>query len=296
MKKIILTGATGYIGRHILAFLVGRYEIYAVVRSIEQQHWIVDYPRVHFVQGDIVDKKFIETIFLQVQPNIVLHTAAMSKPDECEQYPVQAFEVNVEATAYIASCCKQHQAHLVFLSTDMLFNKAQPIIETDCPNPINHYGKTKMWAEEAILATACKATILRLLLVYGKVLPYQRNTFVQWIQTSVQEKKHIHVYTHQQKNILYINDFLRALESVLFKELEGIFHIAGGEVFTMYEIAMLVADYLQLDKQYILPAKETLTETIVHRPQTAILNIDKAKYYLDYQPTKLSLAIAQIFS
>lgn len=169
--KILLTGATGFIGRHLLENWRGsQNKIFATATNTSPIIKCVN-PQIHLTDLDIVDEMNMALLFEKFQPNVVVHSAAMSKPNDCETDKESAFETNFLATKNIAECCAKHNSHLIFFSTDMVFNYSFATVETDEYAPVNYYGVTKVMAEKEIIFSGCDYTILRVILVYGKQFP-----------------------------------------------------------------------------------------------------------------------------
>ena len=294
-KKILLTGATGFIGRYLLESWTGLgYRIFATATNTSP---IIDYinPNVKLIDLDIVDEMNMELLFQKFQPDVVVHTAGMSKPNDCETDKDSAFETNVLATKNIAECCKKHNSHLIFLSTDMVFNKDYSTKEDDAVNPVNYYGQTKAFAEEQIIQSGCVFAILRIIFVYGKVLPAQRSTFLHWVKTSLENNQQIYTYTDQQRNILYADDLCKTINDVIEEKYTGIYHLAGNEVFTPYSLAVGVAEYLQLDTSLIIPVTNEERPEAAKRANQSIMNTEKAQRELNFISTPLDKALAYIF-
>jgi dTDP-4-dehydrorhamnose reductase len=151
--KILIFGGSGQVGwelRHKLACL--------------GQISAVEYPKVDFSQPDSIR----ETIRAS-EPAVILNAAAYTTVDKAESEPEFAMAINGTAPGVIAEEAKRLGCILVHYSTDYVFDgtKPCPYLETDTPNPLSVYGKTKLAGDEAIQAVGCEALILRTSWVYG---------------------------------------------------------------------------------------------------------------------------------
>jgi dTDP-4-dehydrorhamnose reductase len=151
--KILIFGSSGQVGwelRHRLACL-------GQIASVE-------YPKVDFAQADSIR----ETIRAS-EPAVILNAAAYTAVDKAESEPELAMAINGRAPGVIAEEAKRLSSILVHYSTDYVFDgaKPSPYLETDTPNPLSVYGKTKLAGDEAIRAVGCEALILRTSWVYG---------------------------------------------------------------------------------------------------------------------------------
>jgi len=151
--KILIFGSSGQVGselRHKLACL--------------GQIAAVEYPRVDFSQPDSIR----ESVRVS-EPAVIVNAAAYTAVDKAESEPELAMAVNGIAPGVIAEEAKRLGSIMVHFSTDYVFDgtKPGPYLETDSPNPLSVYGKTKLAGDQAIAAVGCESLILRTSWVYG---------------------------------------------------------------------------------------------------------------------------------
>ncbi len=144
--RIFLTGGSGLLGRDVAAAC-------ARDRVIAPTHEALD----------VVDKRSVERSITEARPDAVIHCAALTNVDECERDPERAHQVNVLGTENVARACARVGARLVAVSTDYVFGRerGRPLVETDEPDPISSYGRTKRAAEIAALAVCPDAIVAR---------------------------------------------------------------------------------------------------------------------------------------
>lgn len=293
--KILLTGATGFIGRHLLESIkLFNYRVFAIATNTEKIRALLP-SNIELIDLDIADEMGVAILMETYRPDVVIHTAALSKPNDCENNQEAAFEINVMATKNLVECCCKHQARLIFLSTDMVFDYDFPCHEVVPKNPVNYYGKTKSLAEDIILDSGCNAVILRVMLVYGKVLPEMRQTFLHWVKEQLVVGNQIYVYTDQKRNILYVEDLCRTVISLLEHKTQGIYHLAANEVYTPYSLAVEVADYLHLNKENIHPITSATHPEIANRAAISLLDTTKAQRELNFTAKKLKEVLPAVF-
>ncbi len=292
--KIFITGGTGYIGRHLIELLKDTaHEITIVARTIDTSL----FPKnINCKTIDITDETTIKTAILLAVPDVVIHSAAMSKPNECEIQRELCNLINVQATQHIISACKAISARLVLMSTDFVFGHNGPYTETDRHCPVNYYGESKVLAEKLVVDSGLQYAIVRTVMVYGKKLPGQHNTFLHWVKDNLQQQKSIKIFTDQYRSVTYVNDLCKGIESIIHNGFQGIVHLCGETVFTPFELAQEVADYFDFDKNLILPVTKNTFPEAAERPENSVLQINKARLKLDYIVTPLHTALPQIFS
>lgn len=152
-EKVLITGATGLLGTDLVSGLKGQFRALGVNSS----------------NFDIRDYDAVLDFFKRMQPEVVLHSAAMVEVDGCETDPETANAVNVTGTENVAKACKEIGSRLVYYSTDYVFDgtKGSPYSEEDQTNPINVYGKTKLMGERKALDILDNACVMRISWLYG---------------------------------------------------------------------------------------------------------------------------------
>src|SRR5690606_1859386 len=135
-------------------------------------------------QVDLSDSQATRDLIFSLSPTHIIHTAALARMDQCEQYPHLALQHNVEATRNIADAAADLPvpAHLVHISTDLVFDgKQAPYSEESRPSPLQIYGQSKADAESALRTSAAfpRTAILRSALIYGNEIG-KRKCFLQW--------------------------------------------------------------------------------------------------------------------
>lgn len=269
------------------------YKITVVARTIDAS---ILPQNTKSIAVDITDEVAIKAAILLAQPDVVIHSAALSKPNECEIRKPHCNTVNVLATHYIIDACKATHAQLIFMSTDFVFGHNGPYNETDTYCPVNYYGKSKVLAEKLVSDSGLHYAIVRTVMVYGKKLERQNNTFLHWVKDNLQQQKPIKVFTDQYRSVAYVNDLCQGIHHIIRKNFRGIVHLCGDTVYTPFQLAQEVAGYFGFDENLIVPVtKETFSEA-AERPENSVLLIEKAKQELDYLVTPLYKALPQIFS
>ncbi len=281
MEKILVTGASGLLGSKIIDKAEEKYFVFPThVRSQL-------FPRS--LKMNITDKSEVERIFSKVKPDIVVHTAAETNVDKCENQKEHALRVNVEGTKVLAEACKQVDARIVYVSTDYVFDgKKGSYSEEDRPNPINYYGLTKLMGEKCVKEFCEDFLILRTSVLYG-VHPEKPN-FAMWVLRTLSEQKKLSVVEDHYNSPTLADNLAEVILEVVNKKLEGLYHTAGSERVSRYRFALQIAEIFDFDANLIKPIKMSeLKSWTAKRPKDSSLCIDKVKKQID---TKL-LGITQ---
>lgn len=198
---------------------------------------------------DITNHKALNETFLNTQPEAVVHAAALSNVDLCEKDKELAWKTNVEATATIAELCTKHNAFLIYISTDYVFNgKKGNYKETDKPNPINHYGLTKLKAEQIVRESKTEHCIARTSVIYGATPATGKTNFALWLLDKLNKKEEAKVVTDQWNSPTLNTNLAEMILEILKKKTTGTFHLAGATRLSRLEFAQHTAETFKLPR------------------------------------------------
>lgn len=293
MGRILIIGANGFTGRRLLSSLSANeaWEVYGCSLRADIQ----PSPGYGFYQLDITDHPSVESLFERLSPDVVINTSALSAPDYCEQHPAEAYATNVSAVEQLAACCRKAGSRLLHFSTDFVFDgKARTLYhETDQPDPVNYYGKTKHWSEQAVERICLDYAIIRVVVVYGKALPGQHGNIVQLVKSRLENHQEIRVVSDQWRTPTWVNDVVRGVELLLPSSHCGVYHISGGECLSVADMAYRVASFFHLDASLIHPVTTEEMREATPRPSFSGLCIEKARRELGYQPSSFERGLEE---
>lgn len=174
MKKILISGSSGFVGSRVLHQWQGRAELFT-------------FPRGSLAAADeSAIRRFVET----VQPDVILHLAALSDTGYCQQHPEESRRANVELPVWMAKAAQDTGAKLISFSSDQVYagvTQPGPLPETLPLSPANTYGRHKLEAEERVLALCPEAVLLRAPWMYdlpGDGLPLRGNLPLNLLQAA----------------------------------------------------------------------------------------------------------------
>ena len=244
---------------------------------------------------DITQPEQVQEVIALTKPDVVIHTAAMTNVDQCEFEKEACWAQNVKAVEYLAEVCQKQDIFLVHLSTDFIFDGAAgPYDETAEANPLSFYGWSKYAAEKAVIHAAAplRWAIARTVLVYGIAYDMSRSNIILWVKKSLEERKNIKVVTDQWRTPTLAEDLAMGCYLIASQEAEGIFNISGKDLLTPYEMAVMTADFFELDKELITEADSTTFTQPARRPARTGFILDKPRQVLGYQPRSFREGIA----
>ncbi|WP_018476951.1 SDR family oxidoreductase [Pontibacter roseus] len=285
MKRILITGSNGLLGQKLASLLLPRTDVQLLATSRGDNKLADIFPTLSFASLDVTNRKEVDRVVREFQPTHLIHTAAMTNVDQCETDREGALRLNRDAVAHVVEACEKHNVHLIHLSTDFIFDgQAGPYDEEAAANPISFYGETKLMAEKLVQQAKCKWAILRTVLVYGVVHDYGRTNIVLWVRDSLQAGKVIKVVDDQFRTPTLAEDLAMGCWLAVKKDAEGVFNISGKEMYTPYQMAMIVADYFELNKSLIDKADASTFSQPAQRPPRTGFIITKAENELGYAP------------
>lgn len=297
MSTILITGANGFIGQYLVRQLLdrGSYKVIGTGTGVSHLPFAVS-EKYQYHPMDITDRKQVEMVLLSLQPDVIIHAAALGQPDYCEQHEQACFSINVQGTKNIAETGKKVNSFLVFLSTDFVFDGDNgPYREEDPINPVNRYGESKAAGERIINESGIDHAIVRLCSVYG--IPFSGNTrnIISWVKENLESGRSIQAVSDQVRTPTYIKDAVTAIIRIVEKRIRGTFHISGNETFTPYEMALLTAAHLGLKKTLIQKVQSSILQQPAKRPLITGFITDKAKNTFGFFPKNISDALGEIF-
>ena len=294
--KVLLTGANGLLGRHLVKKLAEKgYEVIATAKG-ESKINSIGNGKVKFLSLDITDGAAVNKLMNEVKPDVLLHTAAMTQVDECELNKIDCWNTNVTATRFLIDSAKETKSRIIFISTDFVFDGLHgPYKEEDEPNPVNYYGSTKLAAEKAVIQSGLDWAIVRTVLVVGNTEDGQRQNILTWVKEKLEKGETIKVVDDQVRTPTYVEDLADGIILILEKKSKGIFHIAGKDTLTPYQIAWQTAEFLKLNSKLIEKSDASNFTQAALRPPTTGFKIDKAKKELSYQPHSFNEILKEVF-
>lgn len=293
-KTILITGANGLLGQKLVAKLSRREAVRLVATGAGPNRNPFEDGYV-YLSMDITDPDAVARAFDHCKPQVLIHAAAMTNVDQCELEQDKCWALNVTATATLAQACKAHGTRFIHISTDFIFDGAAgPYTEKATPNPLSHYGRSKLAAEQVVEQAGVPYAILRTMLVYGIVADMSRSNFVLWAKGELEKGKAINVVDDQWRCPTLAEDLADGVVLVAMKDKTGVYNLSGPDLHSIFELVNMVADHWKLDKSLIRPvSSDTLKQPAKRPPKTGFI-ILKAQTELGYKPRTFKEALAVI--
>jgi dTDP-4-dehydrorhamnose reductase len=287
--KLLVTGASGLYGSKLAEIATARnYEVYSGY-SRDQPAYGTS------IQFDVSDKNRVEDVFKEIDPEVVVHAAALTDVDKCEINKELAWKINVKGTRNIVEAVKATNVFLVYISTDYVFNGEKGRYkEADQPDPINYYGLTKLKAEEIVTDFADECCIARASVVYGSTPAAGKVNFALWVLNKLKRNEQARIVTDQWNSpTLNINMAEMTLE-IIKRKLTGTFHLCGATRINRYDFAKQIASSFNLDSNLICPATSAEFSWAAKRPRDSSLDTAKTQQTLKNKPLQITSALERM--
>jgi dTDP-4-dehydrorhamnose reductase len=251
--KVLITGASGQLGHELVrATIAAGHEVVATSHETL----------------DITDKTAVDDVITSARPDVVIHAAAWTAVDACESDPAKALLVNGTATKYIADAAHAVGAHVVYISTDYVFDgsKSSPYDEGDATNPQSVYGSSKLAGERALGATDA---IVRIAWVCG----FYGGNMVKTI-LRLAEQPQLKFVDDQIGNPTFADDAAEMIVRLAIEKRPGIWHVTNQGDVSWYEFAreVLIAGGFDADKVVPIKTHELQPPRPAKRPFNSVLN------------------------
>ncbi len=291
--KVFITGGNGFLAQHLAIFLYNKgFEVHCSYR-IDSKLFSNKTINYHFLE--LTDVSSLNKIINNLKPEVIVHAAAMSKPDECENDRFICLLNNLTVTKNLIKAAEEIQAHFIYISTDFIFGENGPHNETAIPNPLNFYGSSKLLAENAVRFSSLLYTIVRPVFIYGKQLQGMRGSFIQWVEQNLQLGKTIKVVNDQFRTPTFVDDICWGIEQIILLKKQDDYHLAGKDICTPYSMAVTVAKVLELNVQLIEEVNSSNFHEPIVRAKKSGLKIDKAIKELNYNPHSFEEGVRKSF-
>jgi dTDP-4-dehydrorhamnose reductase len=281
MKRLLVTGASGFLGWNLCKRAYSRYGSSVELIGLAFHHQI-DIPHVKVHQIDLCNPGKLDALLARLNPDVIIHTAAISQPNECQQNAKECARINIEVPAFLARWCASRSVSFVFTSSDLIFDgKRAPYDESAAVSPVNIYGQQKAEAERIILETHPRSAVCRMPLMFGDPGPSSQS-FIQPMLRSLHEKKQIRLFTDEFRTPV---DGSSAADGLLMaaEKVSGTIHLGGRERISRYNFGLLLAELLGCSESLIVPVLQKDVQQSAPRPQDVSLDSSRA-YHLGYAP------------
>ncbi|MDI6898173.1 dTDP-4-dehydrorhamnose reductase [Methanocella conradii] len=250
-----------------------------MIRVLRREHEVVGTynktPKEGTIRLDITDREGTIRAIRELKPEYVVHTAALTNVDYCEDHEAEAMAVNGQGTKNVVDAARAAGSKVVYVSTDYVFDGSRGMYrEDDDVCPISAYARSKLMGELHVEEME-DFIIARTSVVYGNA----RQNFVSWVRDSLAKGQRIKVVTDQFNSPTLSYDCAEAVAALIRSGASGIYHTAGSERISRYEFARKIALFYGLDLGLIEPVPTSALSQKARRPMDSSLDVTRISAY-----------------
>lgn len=279
MPRLLLTGASGLLGRAILKEF----------KNSEQWEVLgLSYTRTagDLQKCDLTQPEQVHAVVNEFKPSIIIHSAAERRPDVVESQKDATQNLNVTATETICKAAAAVNASVLCMSTDYVFDGNSPPYKEDAsPNPLNYYGQTKLEGEQVTMEVNSGNMVLRVPVLYGEVEFVKESAVTILLEAVKNSAKESSQDDYARRFPTHVADIAQVLRQLLDKKivdpsLSGTFHWSGKECFTKYGMCKAICEAFSLPDTHLKSVK-TPPQGSVNRPYDANLHRGRLEELID---------------
>ncbi len=289
MKKLLVTGASGFLGWNTCCEAYTRWEIFGTVFTHP-----VNIKGVKIVQTDLTRFREFKKVFKEIRPDAVIHTAALSSPDYCQQNKAGTRKINVDAPVNIAGLCADTHIPFVFTSSDLVFDGLNaPYREDDPVCPVNVYGEQKVRAEEGIMKRYPGAAVCRMPLMFGDPGP-AASSFFQAMVNALRDGHELRLFEDEHRTPVSGKTAAQGL-FIALEKIKGLIHLGGVERISRYNFGLLMMGVLGIRDARLIRCRQKDITTAAPRPPDISLESSKA-YSSGFKPLPLKNQLEELLA
>lgn len=270
--KFFITGGSGLLGQRLATVANNSDELVLSHNSN---------PTEDTVKCDITNEEEVEKVILKNEPDVIIHCAAMTNVDLCEDEIDKAYKINGDGSGNIAKAAEKIGAKIIYVSTDFVFDGEKGYYkENDTTNPLGIYAKSKYEGELQVQKYSTDWAIARVSVLYGW---HERQNFTTWVIDQLRNNNPINIVTDQINSPTLADNAAEAMFEIAKQNKNGIFHTAGNDVISRFDFTKKIAEEFNLDESLIHPTTSKQFVQKAPRPKNSSLNVEKVKKELNMQ-------------
>ena len=282
--EILITGSNGLLGQKLVKLFINKnIQFLATSKGLNRNP---DCPEASYCCLDVTNSAEIDSLFSSNLFSSVIHTAAMTNVDQCEDDKAGCDLLNIEATKLLWEACKKHKVHFQLLSTDFIFDGEKGnYSELDAPNPLSYYGQSKVKAENLLINDEnVNWSIVRTIVVYGTAHNMSRKNIVLWAMDAIPKGQRMTIVDDQFRSMTWADDLALGCWLIIEKKQLGIFNISGPETKSVFDWVVQVANHFGWSSENVVPISSSTLNQAAKRPPKTGFDLTKAKNLLGYEP------------
>ncbi|MBM4441957.1 MAG: SDR family oxidoreductase [Candidatus Rokubacteria bacterium] len=271
MKRLLVTGATGLLGSALVRAAASRYEVHGLARHPEAAPIACATHAADLTAADAVAR-----VVADIEPDVVVHTAAFTHVDGCERDPDAARRQNVQATANVVRALASAPARVLHVSTDAVFDGTRGgYTETDTPAPLSVYSRTKLEAEHVVRGARPDALIARTVFSGWNALPKQ--SLGEWVLGRLRGGANVPGFVDVRFSPLFADTLARVLLDLAETPAAGVLHVGSRDGCSKFDFARMVAAAFGYPEARVVPTRSDDVPLVAPRARDLTLDVARAE-------------------
>ena len=282
MANMIITGATGLLGSNLAVHFREEYNVFGTYNSHPYP-----IPDVKAIRMDASSKDSIQNSISAVRPDYVVHCSAETRVDFCEENTAHALAVNTGGTKTLSKICQKLGVKLIYISTDSVYEGTKNnYTEADIPNPMNAYGKSKLYGEIAVQKHACNHLIFRTNIYGWNLRP--KLSLAEWVLERARNgSEKIPGFTDIFFSPIIVNDLATIIDQSIKQDLCGIYNAGAMDACSKYDFARMICSLFGIPAEMVGKATSDEMSFLARRPKNTSMDVSRLIQAIgvDYVPS-----------
>ena len=285
--KLLITGASGLLGHPLCRLARRRWAVCGIYRRHAPQ-----VSGITSIQTDLRGLDQLSALIRRLQPEAVIHAAAVADINYCQAHPQSSAVLNVDVPLRLAEACAELGIVYLFVSTDLVFDGRQaPYSEMRRVNPLSTYARQKVQAERAVLHRYPRAQVCRLPLMFG-VSPYSAHQFSYRMLMNICQERPLSLFTDEFRTPVDNCSAAVGILTVLGRA-SGLLHLGGRTRVSRYDLGILMARALNKVPSMVRPV--TIAELSLTAPRAPDVSLDSRRASaLGFAPALLEAGVEKV--
>ncbi|MHC1740422.1 MAG: NAD(P)-dependent oxidoreductase [Anaerolineaceae bacterium] len=290
MTRFLITGASGLLGLNLALAVDGKeHQVFGVANTIPMR-WV----GFKSLQAELTEAGVIERLLDEIKPEVTIHCAAIANVDDCEGNPELAEKVNTKLPGQIAKACADRQIKMVQISTDAVFDgKKGNYLESEEPNPLSVYARTKLGGERVVQQENPQALIARVNF-YGWSVSGNRS-LAEWFVNAFSAGQVVRGFTDVRFCPMMVLDLVDTMMEAIDLNLSGVYHMVGSDVMSKFDFGRAIATKFGFDPELVQPASVSEGGLKAARSPNLTLNTEKLSTALQHPLPKFDMGLQKFY-
>ncbi|MCP4745841.1 MAG: SDR family oxidoreductase [Desulfobacteraceae bacterium] len=286
--KLMITGASGFLGDSLCRLACVKHSVLAIYHRHKPL-----VPDVRAVQADLSKLNNLEALFKTLEPEAVIHAAAVADVAFCQRFPEQSRIINSELPGKLARICRDLNIPFVFTSTDLVFDGlCPPYSERHTRQPLGIYARQKVMAEDAVMQNHPQALICRMPLMIGVAPHDSAYHFCHHMLEAISQKTQLNLFTDEYRTPVDTHSAAGGILNLMDKT-GGVLHLGGNTRISRHGIGLMMAESMGIKPDMIRPVR--IDDMKLSTPRARDVSLDSQKaFQMGYKPMDLRQAVQRV--